>query len=390
LHQRASAASFPARRPGGGRLHDTPKAEPLLTLALFVLGLLFLIGGANALVRGAADLAAALGTPRLIIGLTIVAIGTSSPEVLVSLQAATAGQPDIALGNVIGSNILNVLFILGLSALVAPLRVSAQLVRLDVPVMIGVSVLVVGLAQDGRVSRPEGALLVAGIIAYTLLMIRLAKRGKAAVALDAGIALPTGSSHWANIARILLGLGFLGLGARWLVDSAVVFARLLGVSELVIGLTIVAAGTSLPEVATSVAATVRGERDIAVGNVVGSNIFNLLLVLGATALVAAGGIPVQPAALTFDLPVMTAVAIACLPIFVTGYTIARWEGAIFLGYYIAYTTFLVLDSTGHAWAPLFSGVMLSFVLPLTLLTATIVWVRERRASRRTADERAEG
>src|SRR5690606_6941911 len=187
------------------------------------------------------------------------------------------------------------------------------------------------------------------IIAYTLLMIRVAKRGKAAVALDAGIALPTGSSHWANIARILLGLRFLGLGARWLVDSAVVFARLLGVSELVIGLTIVAAGTSLPEVATSVAATVRGERDIAVGNVVGSNIFNLLLVLGATALVAAGGIPVQPAALTFDLPVMTAVAIACLPIFVTGYTIARWEGAIFLGYYIAYTTFLVLDSTGHAW-----------------------------------------
>jgi cation:H+ antiporter len=374
------AASY--RAAGWAVFATIGRAVALLTLVLFLVGLVLLVFGANALVRGAADLAAAFGTPPLIIGLTVVAFGTSSPETLVSLQAAAAGQPQIALGNVIGSNIFNILFILGLSALIAPLQVSAQLVRIDVPVMIGFSVLVLLLSLNGRISTAEGALLIAGIITYTLLLIRLAKRGRVEVRIEPGLAPTPGASTWRNIGRIVLGLALLTLGARWLVGSATEFARAVGVSDLVIGLTIVAGGTSLPEVATSIAATVRGERDIAVGNVVGSNIFNLMLVLGSAALVGSGGMVVPPAALTFDLPVMTAVAVACLPIFFSGYTIARWEGAVFLAYYLAYITFLVLDATRHDAAPVFAGIMLSFVLPITVLTSVLIWVRQRRAARR--------
>jgi cation:H+ antiporter len=362
----------------------SPIPDPVdaLTPILFLTGLVLLVLGANALVRGAADLAAGLGTPPLIIGLTIVAFGTSAPEVLVSLQASAAGESGIALGNVVGSNIFNILFILGISALIAPLRVSAQLVRLDVPVMILVSVLALLLALDGRIARAEGAVLIAGIIVYTAFLARQARRGRLEPRAEDAVALPTMGTHWAmNLLRIAVGLTLLILGARWLVGSATAIARLLGVSELVVGLTIVAAGTSLPEVATSVAATVRGERDIAVGNVVGSNIFNLLLVLGGAAMVGSAGVPVPPAALTFDLPVMTAVAVACLPIFFTGYTIARWEGAVFLGYYVAYTAFIILDATDHDAAPIFAGIMLMFVIPLTLLTSTLIWLRKLRRGR---------
>jgi cation:H+ antiporter len=180
---------------------------------------------------------------------------------------------------------------------------------------------------------------------------------------------------------ILVGLVMLVLGARWLVDAAIHFARLIGVSELVIGLTIIAAGTSLPEVATSVIASVRGERDIAVGNVVGSNIFNLLAVLGLSSIVSPAGIKVQPAALTFDIPVMIAVALACAPIFVTGHRIARWEGGVFVFYYVAYTAYLILNAKTHDTLPAFSAVMLEFVLPLTLLTLTVTYVRFATSSR---------
>jgi cation:H+ antiporter len=381
LPERACVTSLtPARRSAAaGPLTQDP--VDALTPVLFLIGLVLLVLGANALVRGAADLAAGLGTPPLIIGLTIVAFGTSAPEVLVSLQAAASGESGIALGNVIGSNIFNILFILGVSALIAPLRVSAQLVRLDVPVMIFVSVLALLLALDGRIARIEGAVLAGGIVAYTAFLARQAKRGRVEPPKDA-VGLPALGTHWAlNLLRIGVGLALLVLGARWLIGSATEIARLLGISELVVGLTIVAAGTSLPEVATSIAATVRGERDIAVGNVVGSNIFNLLLVLGGAAMIGPAGIPVPPAALTFDLPVMTAVAVACLPIFFTGYTIARWEGAVFLGYYVAYTAFIVLDATNHDVAPIFAGVMLMFVIPLTLLTSALIWLRKLRTDR---------
>jgi cation:H+ antiporter len=358
----------------------------VLSVILFIAGIILVMLGANALVRGSANLAAALGTPPLVIGLTVVAFGTSSPEVVVSIQAAIEGQPHLAFGNVIGSNIFNVLFILGVSAVVAPLVVSEQVVRQDVPIMIAVSMLMLALSADGNISSLEGALLLVGIVSYTAFQVRhgMRRRRAAIAALPPEVRFaPPEHVRWpAEIGLIVIGLATLVLGSRWVVHGAVDIALALGISQLVVGLTIVAVGTSIPEVATSVAASIRGERDIAVGNVVGSNIFNIMLVLGCAATVAPGGIEVPVAALTFDLPVMIAVAIACLPIFFNGYTIHRWEGGVFVGYYVAYTSFLVLDVTQHQALPIFTWIMLAFVVPLTILTLAVVTFRAVRAQRR--------
>ena len=348
-------------------------------LLLLVLGLVLLVAGAELLVRGASRLAAAWGIPPLIIGLTVVAFGTSAPELAVSLQAAAAGTADIALGNVVGSNIFNVLFILGVSAVVAPLVVTAQLVRLDVPVMILVSILLFALALDGSIGRLDGALLFGGIVAYTAGLVILGRRPSSGSADDA--ALPATTGGWLRDAVLVVaGLVLLVLGARWLVAAGSTLAASLGVSELIIGLTIIAGGTSLPELATSVLAAARGQRDIAVGNIVGSNVFNILAVLGLAALTS-GGITVAPAALTFDIPVMTAVAVACLPVFFTGNVIERWEGALFLGYYVAYTAYLVLAATQHDALDVYGAVMLWFVVPLTVLTFLVVGRRSLRRGR---------
>ena len=351
-----------------------------MTVVLFVVGLGLLVLGAEWLVKGASRLAAALGISPLVIGLTVVAYGTSAPEMAVSVKSAWAGQPDLALGNVVGSNIFNVLFILGASAIITPLVVSSQLIRLDVPIMIGVSLLTLLLAGDGSVGRLDGAILFALAVAYTVFQVRQSRKESAAVREEYGREFGPGrGATAANLAFIAAGLVLLVLGSRWLVNGAVAFAQALGVSELVIGLTIVAAGTSLPEVATSILAAVRGEREIAVGNVVGSNIFNLLAVLGLSGLVAPGGLPAPASLLRFDLLVMIAVAIACLPIFASGATIARWEGALFLFYYAAYTAYLVLASQQHDALPVFSTVMEAFVLPLTAATLVVVGWRAWRA-----------
>ncbi|WP_431023579.1 calcium/sodium antiporter [Halomonas sp. H5] len=340
-----------------------------------VAGLVCLILGAEALVRGASRLAARAGIPPLIIGLTVVAFGTSSPELAVSVKAAFDDQAAIALGNVVGSNIFNVLFILGLSALVVPLVVARQLIRLDIPVMIGLSLLVWLLAANGQLGRLEGLLLVAGLVGYLGVLWRQARR-EAVPESDASRVV---SGHWAwQVALVVGGLALLVLGSRWLVDGAVSLAQALGVGEQVIGLTLVAAGTSLPEVVTSLVAALRGERDIAVGNVVGSNVFNLLGVLGLTVALAPAGIQVPPAMIAFDLPVMLAVALACLPLGFTGGTIVRWEGAVLFGYYLAYTLYLILASAHHAALPAFATVMLYFVVPITVLTLAVVAIQEAR------------
>jgi cation:H+ antiporter len=354
----------------------------LTTSLLFVLGLVLLIVGAELLVRGASRLAAAVGVSPLVIGLTVVAYGTSSPELAVSVQSAFSGQADIALGNVVGSNILSVLLILGVSALIAPLLVARQLIWLDVPIMIGVSLVTLSFALDGVISRFDGAFLVVGAIAYTTYSIRQSrKESKEEYAQKFGAnERPSSGVVVFQVGLIVSGVASLVLGSRWLVNGAVEVARWFGVSELVIGLTIIAAGTSLPEVATSVLASVRGERDIAVGNVVGSNIFNLLVVLGLTSLLAPGGVDVAPAVLRFDLPIMIAVAVACLPIFFTGHVIARWEGALFLGYYIAYSLYLILNAADHAVLHRFSLIMFEFVIPLTVVTLTLVIVRSLRGN----------
>lgn len=353
----------------------------MVLLQLFA-GLVLLIVGAELLVRGAARLAAAAGISPLVVGLTVVAFGTSSPELAVSVKAALAGQAGLAVGNVVGSNIFNVLLILGVSALAAPLLVSRQLLRLDVPLMIGVSGLVWLLAADGRVGPLEGGALFAILVAYLVFLVIQSRRETRAVQQEYAQGLPPPSRRLpVDLVLVVGGLALLVLGSDWLVDGAAAVARRLGVSDLVIGLTIIAAGTSMPEAVTSVVASLRGQRDIAVGNVVGSNIFNLLAVLGVSSLVAPGGLEVTAAALRFDIPVMTAVALACLPVFFTGQVIARWEGALFLGYYLAYAAYLVLAATQHDALPVFSRVMLLFVVPLTVVTLGVLVLRGRRAGR---------
>lgn len=336
-----------------------------------IAGLALLVIGAEALVRGASRLAARFGIPSLVIGLTVVAFGTSAPEMAVSIQSANHGQGDISVGNVVGSNIFNVLMILGLSALVIPLSVSRQLIRLDVPTMIGASLLAWLLAEDQSYGRLDGLLLFAGILAYTALQIRsgLRARSGAGSEFDAeyGERVEGRLAILGHLFFVVAGLAMLVWGADLLVDGAVALARELGLSELVIGLTIVAAGTSLPELATSVVAALKGERDIAVGNIVGSNIFNLLAVLGVAAMVSPVPISVSPNALAFDYPVMTAVALACLPIFFTGYRINRWEGLLFLGYYLAYAAYQVLFAAGAAAVATLYDALVWYALPITTL-----------------------
>jgi cation:H+ antiporter len=357
----------------------------LETLVFFLAGIALLIAGAEILVRGASRLASAIGVSPVVIGLTVVAFGTSSPELAVSFQASFAGEPDIVLGNVVGSNIFNVLLILGLSAAIAPLVVAQQLVRFEVPLMIGVSVLLFVLALDGSIGRFDGLVLTGVIIGYCLFVIRQSLRESPAVRAEYekefGQRAPRMSQRLLNIVLVVIGLAMLMLGSQWLISGAVAVAEALGVSKLVVALTIVAAGTSLPEVATSVVASIRGERDIAVGNVVGSNLFNMLAILGLSSVVATDGIRVAPAALRFDIPVMITVSVACLPIFFTGYRIARWEGFLFLAYYAAYTLYLILDAAQHDALPEFSAMMRLFVIPLTLLTLAVLAVRALKIER---------
>jgi len=361
-----------------------------MTIVLFVAGLLFLIMGAELLVRGASRLAASWGIPPLIIGLTVVAFGTSAPEFAVSFQSALAGQATIAVGNVVGSNIFNILLILGLAALITPLVVSAQLIRFDVPLMIGGSLAVLALAWDGSFSRLDGLLLFAGLLLYLGILIYVGRQEGKASEMGPEVAQAELSEErkeerfaWVrNGLLVVAGLVLLVIGSNWLVDSAIIFAHFLGVSELIIGLTIVAAGTSLPEVVTSIVASLRGERDIAVGNVVGSNIFNLLGVLGVAAMASPNGVEMATSVITFDIPIMIAVAFVCLPIFFTGGTISRWEGALLFGYYIAYVVYLILAASRHDALTVFTDAMIYFVMPLTAITLFTMTANTIRQNRR--------
>ena len=351
----------------------------LLTIVLFVAGIGLLVIGAESLVRGASRLAVSAGISPLVVGLTVVAFGTSAPELAVSISSALDNNADIAIGNVVGSNIFNILFILGASALVAPLIVSQQVVRQEVPLMIGVSILMLLFALGGVINRFEGIVLFAGILSYTTWAIIKSRRETAAVQAEYEAEFSASDSSPRDFLRdvvfIVVGLGMLVLGSQWFVDGATEFAEALGVSDLVIGLTVVAAGTSMPEAATSVMASIRGERDIAVGNVIGSNIFNILAVLGLTAIVADGGVAVADAALSFDIPVMLAVAVACLPVFFAGHIISRRNGLFFLGFYIAYTVYLILDANDHDALDPYSVAMFGFVLPITAVAVIFIAIR---------------
>jgi cation:H+ antiporter len=349
----------------------------LLQGVWLLVGLVVLTFGAEFLVRGAARIASAFRISRLVIGLTVVAFGTSAPELAVSVGSALQGQADLAIGNVAGSNIFNVLAVLGLSALFAPLVVERQLVRLDVPIMIGASLLVWALCTGGAITRAEGGLLAALLLVYIGWTVWQARREGVPPGDDDDAVTP---NLLRDISLVLVGLAMLVGGAQLLVQAAVNIAQQLGVSELVIGLTIIAAGTSLPELATSLLASLRGERAIAVGNIVGSNIFNLFGVLGFTALVSPEGLAVAKAAMAVDIPIMVAAAVACFPIFFTR-LVSRHEGATFTLLYVAYTAYLILDARSHHLEDEFTAVLIYGALPATALVIAIaVWdgVHKRR------------
>lgn len=341
-------------------------------------GLVLLVVGGDLLVRWSSRLALGLGIPSLVVGLTVVAFGTSAPELAVSLAAAWKGAADIAVGNVVGSNIFNVLGILGACALVAPLVVQRSLVRRELPIMIGAALLVPVLGWNGSISRVEGGVLFLAMIGMTWWLVR---QGRSEAA-RANQGEPSDPVKGSTIALLVLGiaasLALLVLGSRFLVSGAVTIAQAMGVSELVIGLTIVAVGTSLPEVAASIAATLRGERDIAIGNVVGSNIFNVLCVLGGSSLLSSAPLSVPSAAMAFDIPFMVAVMLLCVPVFLTHGHISRMEGVLFLALYGGYTALLVVYGAGASTrgAPWLAG-----LVALTL--GVVVWeiIHSRRRAR---------
>ncbi|MET3859523.1 cation:H+ antiporter [Dietzia sp. 2505] len=394
-----------------------------LTVAALAVGFVLLVAGGESLVRGAGRLAVTLGISPLVVGLTVVAFATSTPELAVSVDAALSGHPGLAVGNVVGSNIANILLILGLTALIAPLLANSRIVRVDIPIMVGFSILLLVVALDGVISSLDGLLLFVGVVAYVVATVVISRRRTAdptdapqvePTVGDAGSAEGTtgeqspagsgtpesaagavgvdsaeaGASHSVLKSSALVALGVLMLvvGARLLVTAASDLAAAWGMSDLVIGLTVVAIGTSLPELATSLVAAFRGERDLAVGNIVGSNMFNIGAVLGLTSLITP--IEVAAGAIRFDLPIMVAVALALLPIAFTGMAIKRWEGLLFAGFYAAYIAYVVLQASDHDALEPFSTAMLWFVIPFTavwlivLATYELGVIRGRRQMRR--------
>lgn len=305
----------------------------LIPVTLVIASLVVLYFGADFLVKGSASLSVRLGISPLVVGLTVVAFGTSAPELLVSVQSALAGNSAIAVGNVMGSNIFNVCAILGISAMICPLRVNPRLIRLDVPVMLVATLLFVLLFRDGSFGRWAGILFFAGICAYMVYCACKAKRGEAAEG-----EIKVTKSWILDAVFVIIGVGLLVWGAGLLVDNAMIIAGALGWSEAVIGLTIVAAGTGMPELATSVVAAMKKRTDIAIGNVVGSNIFNLLAVLGLTAAIS----PVETDQINWlDMGVMSGATLILLPFMYTGFKIGRGEGIVLFAIYVTYTACLL-------------------------------------------------
>ena len=356
------------------------------TVLWLLLGFTLLVGGGETLVRGGSGLGRTMGLSPLVVGLTVVAFATSAPELAVSVGASLSGAPGLAVGNVVGSNITNVLLVLGVAAVVLPVAVRSQLVRIDVPVMVMFSALLPVLSLDGNVSRAEGTVLVVLLLGYVGWSVWT---GRTEVPDEwepkaEQVPPPAGRGWLSDLGTVAAGVVMLVVGAHLMVDAATRVAAAVGVSNLVIGLTVVSIGTSLPELATAVIAALRGERELAIGNVVGSCVCNIGLVMGVTAMVARVGVPVDLAAVRFDMPVMVAVAAALLPVVFTGFVITRAEAAVFLAYYVVYVAYLLLDAADHDALPAFSATLLWFVIPITVLTWTLLSLHQltdRRSDR---------
>lgn len=320
---------------------------------IFILGLLTIILGAEMILRGSSYVATILGVKPMIIGLTIVSLGTSAPELAVGLTAVSEGKSDLAVGNIAGTNMLNLLFILGLSAAIKPLKLQTLSIRLDVPVMMAAAIVLFIMSLDGTLTRTEGILLLLGGIAYVFALIHFSRKAspgqKKEYAEEFGKNTIKGKI---SVGRIILyslillgGIALAIIGAEWLVDGAVDIAESMGVSDAIIGLTIVAIGTSAPELVTTIIATIKDDRDVAVGNLIGSSISNIVIILGIICIVATNGVTVSSAILWLDLPLAAAVAIVCYPVFKTDKTVSRKEGIAFVSAYMVYMLTLIFLRT---------------------------------------------
>ena len=310
----------------------------IINVLLLVVGLIILIIGGDFLVRGASSIALRLHISPLVVGLTIVAFGTSAPELLISIKSALAGSPDLTMGNVVGSNICNLALVLGITALIEPIKVQSDSIKIDWPVAMGSALLLYFIIQDGWIVSIEGIVFISLLLIYTIYIIRRSrKETKAIREIEEDAEMPDSSSKnvWRDV--VFLGIGGLGLyfGSEWFVGGAQELARYLGVSERVIGITVLALGTSLPELVTAIVASVKKETDLALGNLMGSNIFNVLSILGITSLIT--DIEVSDTIISHDMIPMLGITLLVLPMMLTGRTIGRMEGGILLFTYLFYT-----------------------------------------------------
>lgn len=333
-----------------------------MNAVLFLLiGLGLLTLGAELLLRAATRIALRLGVSPMVIGLTVVAVGTSLPELAVGVDAVRVGAGSLAIGNVVGTNTANILLILGLIALIRPLKLERRTLRYDLPFMVAAALILALMMANGALSWLEGAILAVGAVAYTWFVVRVARREaervahlkgpRASVAKvpEAAMSDPQAEPPKRNLAvdlvMLAIGIGLTILGAGWFVDGAVSLATLLGVSEALIGLTVVAIGTSMPELVTSIVASIKGDRDVAVGNLIGSSVYNIALILGVTLLAAPGPVPVDREILIVDLPVMVGAVLLCVPVFFSNGRISRWEAGMFVTLYLGYLAFLIVTRT---------------------------------------------
>lgn len=316
----------------------------------FLAGLAILIVGAELTVRGASRLATAMRISPMVIGLTIVSVGTSTPELAVGITASHMGNGGLVVGNIAGTNMLNLMFILGLSAALRPLPIQSQVFRLELPVIVLSAGLMMALGWDGVLSQVDGVVMFSVGVVYTIALILLTRsesqKVKAEFREEFGPnAIPSTQMNWkwqfVNLAILISGIGLSVWGADLLVDGASGIARQLGVTETLIGLTIVAIGTSAPELVTTVISTFRNERDVAIGNLLGSSIYNILFILGATCVASPAGVPVEQDLLRIDIPLMALVTIGAIPVFLTGRNVSRWEGGLAVAIYLTYFFYLV-------------------------------------------------
>lgn len=324
-------------------------------VAWFLTGLILLIVGAELVIRGGTRLGGRLGIRPIVIGLTVVSIGTSMPELAIGVVAAAEGTASLAVGNIAGTNVVNLLLILGLSALIRPLSMQMRTLRLDLPMMSGAALLLWALAFRGTLTRLDGLILLLCAIAYTAVLVHTSRLESQEVAAEfsaeyadenADTARRSGALPVAGqLSALVGGIAIIVVGAEWLVNGAVGIARAFEVSDALIGLTIVAIGTSAPELVTTVVSTVRGERDIALGNLLGSGVYNIALVLGITCLAAPQAVQLEPALVRIDIPIMVVATLVCVPIFISGRRVARAEGGAMVAAYLAYLAFLLTTQT---------------------------------------------